>query len=48
MLFHVELMQTSNFHFKIILRFLSHVLNSMFQCQDVIKSKPGFVLASGK
>ena len=49
MLFHLELMQTSISHVKnFFLLFLNHVLNWMFHCQDVIRSKPGFTLAEGK
>ena len=33
---------------KLFLQFLNHVLNWMFQFQDVISSKPGFALAEGK
>ena len=47
MLFHVELAQTILCHLKIV-QFSNHVLNWMFQCQYVISSKPGFVLAEGK
>ena len=42
MVLHIELMQTSLYRSNIFLQFLNHVLNWMFQCQDVTSSKPGW------
>ena len=48
MLFHVELMQTIISYLKTVFAILKSSLNWMFQCQDVIRSKPSFALAEGK
>ena len=41
MFFHVELIKPVSATWKLFLQFLNHVLNWMFQCQDVISSKIG-------
>ena len=45
-LFHLDLYKLASATWKLFLQFLN-VLNWMFQCQDVISSKPGFALAEG-
>ena len=48
MLFPVELNQTKSPTSKLFLQFLNHVLSWMFECQDVISTKPGFALTQWK